>query len=182
MFKFIQNKKEEKSDSNVMYDSFMNNIQKMKNAGISDIILTIYETNPQGGFNTDFDGSQETELNQEIELRNEKRSYDIVKLISIEGIEGIKRTNKSYLNALLPGNLGEKQYHTKEWIVIGENLKNYARNQIDAGWTPELIDNVVDDQLNDWRGVSEKLKEMNKREYSPFEQIINEMRNNIYKR
>ena len=172
----------------------------MERQGVDRVILSLYESQPdQEAFGK---WSQSTPyypfemLNEtEQEIIKSKKSYEVVALVR-ENVgrivqypePGVEKYNRTHVHPMLPKlKTGSGlDYVTKGGIYIGEELKKFVQNGDESGWTPGIIREVIQNGIQEYHNITKRLMEkagvyktlekMESRKYSPFEQIMLDIR------
>ncbi len=188
-----------------VYSALVEGLDEMERKGVERIALTVNESKPDKnalGWNP-LSGSNyyphEMLDGEEQRMVGSGRHYEVGALIrdhaggvSENERRGVELVYRTHVKTLLP--IGEEvrnplNYITKRRVISSEEeLEQFADDVAALNWTPEEVRNAVaggikeylltTERLMDAAGVHSRLEKMNGN-YSPFEQIMRDVRSNI---
>lgn len=192
-----------------IYDAIVRGLGEMEKQGCDRLALTLFESEPDPEVRGRWISGEETRYYPfEMLDRAERRAirkhqhYTVVSLVgrNVGGVRsypdrGVELFHRTAINPFLP-RLNEKsslRYVTKGGGYIGKDalVRFLLESEANRRWTPEGIDQRVKDGIQDYRkitrrltrqaGVYDALENMEQRPYTPFEQIMINMRSGINK-
>lgn len=183
-----------------IYETLMSGLAKMRRQGVDYIDLGLYETNPEkpkgGTFIDLLEGYPFENLSaQEQQLILGRKHYEKYVLADVNprgnAVNGVVKIERRHVNkphgiVLLPEEAVTPEspwnYHTRFFVMTGEDLKRFAEHVEKQGWIKELFEQSIQNGIQEYlsktkelmqkAGVDHALERMEEREYSPFEQIL----------
>lgn len=186
-----------------IYQAFVNGLNEMGKEGVDRVILTLYESEPKevrGWIKSDRANYYPFEMldKKEQEMIMGKKHYTVVALVGdmVGNVvkykdKGVEVSHRTHIIPLLPKLKPESKFNYVTEIVIytGENLKEFAKSLEGSDWTPKIIEQNFKAGIEEYRakttefmergGIYQTLERMEKRRYSPSEQLFADIRNNI---
>ncbi|MEK6926273.1 MAG: hypothetical protein AABW50_03270 [Nanoarchaeota archaeon] len=190
-----------------IYETLIFGLEEMDKQGVDRSVVDVSECEPDPNAmgrwlnESDFNYYPFGILNdEERNMILGKKSYYSIALVkkNVAGLvnyseQGVETYRRTHIVPMLPEIKPESNlnYVSNEGVISGDNLRNYAEtlseNQITSQNLRERINNGIQEyknitsELMEKEGVNERIKEMNERKYTPFEEIMTEMRENIQK-
>jgi regulator of replication initiation timing len=200
MFKFKKTDPIVEEIKNVLKEG----LEEMRKLGVDRVILTIYETEQSetatGRFLTGGDYNYypiETLTPDEREFIKEGKTYEVIALVLNDGVcvkypkDGIEIYKRTRIKPFLP-RLKEQSslnYVTEGGVV--DDLSEFANYAKESGWEPDHIRKRIKAGIEEFKYVThelilnnselqKRLEEIEKRQKTPSEEMMDEMRENIY--
>jgi len=188
------------------YNALINGLNEMERQGVDRIVLTLYESEPsKNAFGRFIDIEKEFRYypldmldEAEQEMIKKGKTYTVVALVrdNVGGIvqyenKGIEKYHRARVHPLLPRLKPESDlnYATEGGIYTGKNFKKFIEEVIEGAWDPKEIEQRINSGIQEYytitqrlmekAGVYTKLEQMRQRKYSPFEQIMLDIRKKI---
>lgn len=204
-FSLFKKAQEEAPKGPRVHDVLADGLQEMERKGIDRIVLSAYETEPNGNatgrwISTDqthyypFEMLDETEQ----EMIEDSKHYTVIALVrdAVGDVvrykgAGLEAAQRTHIHPMLPKlHAGSPlNYVTHIQLHTGEDLKEFSKGAAEAGWKPKIISQKIAEGVGEYQaithalmdaaGVHSALERMERREYTPFEQIMNDLRSNI---
>ena len=190
-----------------IYHALVQGLGEMDKHGCDRLVLTLYESEPDLGVRGRWISPEETRYypfemlgETEQEKIRDHQHYTIVSLVrdNVGNVitypdNGLEIFQRTAVNPFLPALKDESnlRYVTKRGVYNGKDaLMSFLRKtEADKRWTPEAIGKCVEEGIKDYdlitkrlmanAGIYSALENMEQREYTPFEQIMVNMRDKI---
>jgi hypothetical protein len=188
-------------ESKEVYSALINGLDEIDKRDIKRLILTIYESEPDknatGRWILDNKSNYyelETLDKTEQEMMKEGKHYTVVALVNDRTKEDYRGVEAAYRTHIIPELAKLKpnsqfEYFTDGGISTDESLKHFAEFATENGWTSQIITKRIQAGIQEYDSITKKLmkdagvsawiERMEQREYSPLEQIMQDMRKNI---
>ncbi|MBI4159495.1 hypothetical protein HY500_04550 [Candidatus Woesearchaeota archaeon] len=192
-----------------IYSALMDGLSEMERMGVDRLVLALYDSKPDDSVRGRWISPEEScyypfELlaDSEQEIIRDHKHYTIISLVraNVGGVRtyparGLEIFHRTAVNPFLPRLKPESslRYVTRDEGYVGEeDLKRYLEESeaVDA-WTPTAIEQAVNAGIQEYQtttkrlmedaGVHDSLENMEQRQYTPFEQIMVNMRRGINK-
>jgi len=193
-----------------VYNTIQEGLKEMESKGIDRITVALGETeknpNASGWIEMNQSNYYDYELldSDEQKMVDEKKTYAVMALVIENPFNAVKYNGKGMENftrtrvfPLLP-TLKPKSnlyYVVSGGFLTGEDLKQYVSEVVKANedWTPENLKNVLNQNMQEYQektkqalrdhtGLQYRLEKMEERKHSPQEEILNTIKEQIYKK
>jgi len=187
-----------------VHSALVNGLNEMDKQGADRVILAIYESERDDdatghwmSINRNYYPFEMLDEREQEMIRDGKH-YMVVALVRDNvgnvakyGDMGVEVAHRTHVFPLLPRLTTEApfNYVTKSGVYTGEGLKKFAKTATSNGWNSQAIEQRVQAGIQEYHTITEKLMDnaglytalerMEEREYSPFKQIMKDMRSNI---
>ena len=192
-------------EPSTVYDAFTNGLSEMERRGADRVVLAVYKSEPNGNASGRWLTSDDTNYypfemldGSEQEMIMDSNHYEVVALVrdDVGNVKknpgsGVERYHRTRIHPILPALKPECElnYVTGGGVYTGEGLREFSRTAEKSGWTPEMIGEAVEAGIEAYRdktvelmergGVHDSLESMEKREYTPLEKLLVDMRRDI---
>lgn len=192
---------------NSVYSALIEGLNKMEKQGVDRVVLSVYESEPSQNatgrwlsMNKDipyypFEMLDKTEQG----MIKGGKNYTVVALVrdNVGDIvryenKGLEVYQRTHITPFLPKLKFESElnYVTEGGAYTNEKLRQFAENIAGNGWNPGAIEQRVSTGIQEYHEITRELMEKNgvydvllkmkKTEDSPFEQIMKNMRSEIF--
>lgn len=193
------------SQNGAVYKALMNGLEGMSSQEVDRVVLTLNESTPSQNATGRWLTTKDTnyypfEMLEEVEqdMIRAGKTYTIVALVRADvgnvltyEDDGVEEFHRTHIVPWLPRMKSESQlnYITEGGIYMGDNLRQFAESAASDGWTSEAIEQAIRRGIHEYHvvtrrligqaGVYNSLERMEKRNFTPLEQIMDDLRKNI---